>query len=69
MNEPLARIHVDQTGAGPRKPTCSTHLPYPARRCGYHVVRCDGCGLSVMISTAGRPDDPRWVRVNCKRPA
>ena len=46
-------------------PTCSTLLGYPARRCGYYVVRCLRCGLTVTCTTAGRPDDPRSLTVNC----
>lgn len=44
---------------------CTANLPYPARRCGYYTVRCTKCGLSVVITTAGRPDDPRSVRLGC----
>lgn len=49
--------------------TCSTVLPYPSRRCGLFVVTCDACNLKVVITTAGRPDDPRSVKVACKLPA
>lgn len=45
---------------------CSTSLPYPAPRCGVWIVRCSQCGVSVGIIAAGRPDDPRSVRVPCK---
>lgn len=52
--------------------TCSTDLPYPAKRCGMFVVRCTKCGFSVAITTAGRPDDPRTLKIACdgksKRP-
>ena len=46
--------------------TCVVNLPYPARRIGHYVVECD-CGQSVLISTAGRRDDPRSVKLACKR--
>jgi hypothetical protein len=46
-------------------PSCETPLPYPARRCGHYVVRCRLCGYSVAITTAGRPDDPRSLRMPC----
>ena len=46
---------------------CVTRLPYPAKRCGLYVVKCEKCGLSVGITTAGRADDPRSVRVACLR--
>lgn len=58
-------INVDL--AGPAKPTCSTALPYPARRIGHFLVTCERCGFSAAITTAGRPDDPCAVRVPCKR--
>ena len=46
---------------------CFCELPYPAPSCGLYVVRCDECGVSIGVTTAGRPDDPRSVRVPCKR--
>ena len=46
--------------------TCQTKLPYPAPRVGYYVVTCETCGLNAMITTAGRPDDPRSVTLACK---
>jgi hypothetical protein len=49
--------------------TCQTALPYPARRCGYYVVSCSLCDLRVCLATAGRPDDPRSIKVACKRQA
>jgi DNA-directed RNA polymerase subunit RPC12/RpoP len=45
---------------------CQTALPYPARRCGAYVVECPVCGIRVMVTTAGRPDDPRSVKIACK---
>ncbi len=45
---------------------CKTALPYPARRCGYFVFKCRLCGLRGVITTAGRPDDPRSITVACK---
>lgn len=47
--------------------TCSVALPYPARRCGYYSVRCDQCGFFAAVTTAGRPDDPRSLKVPCWR--
>jgi len=46
--------------------TCQTDLPHPAKRCGVYIVRCGVCGASVGLTTAGRPDDPRSVKVACK---
>ena len=49
------------------KPACKTLLPYPAPRCGLFHVKCDVCSASWVITTAGRPDDPRSVIVACKQ--
>ena len=46
--------------------TCETSLPYPARRCGMYTVVCPECGLSATLTTAGRPDDPKSVKVPCR---
>lgn len=48
------------------EPSCTTQLPYPARRCGMFRVECDICGLIVGITTAGRPDDPRSLKMACQ---
>jgi len=45
---------------------CTTALPYPAKRCGLYVVKCDACGMTVGVTTAGRADDPRSVRIPCQ---
>lgn len=45
--------------------TCSTNLPYPARRCGSYLISCKRCGQTFACTTAGRPDDPRSVKVAC----
>lgn len=50
----------------PQAKTCSTELPYPAKRCGLYILVCETCGLRVGVTTAGRPDDPRSVRIECK---
>lgn len=47
--------------------TCFTFLrPYPAPRIGKFIVKCDACGLLAIVTTAGRPDDPRSLRIPCK---
>lgn len=48
--------------------TCTTALPYPAKRCGVYIVKCNTCGLRVGLTTAGRPDDPRSIKLACHRP-
>lgn len=51
----------------PDRRTCFTFLrPYPTPRCGKFIVKCDVCGLLAIVTTAGRPDDPRSLRVPCK---
>jgi hypothetical protein len=46
--------------------TCQTPLPYPAARCGTYIVECAICGVRVGCTTAGRPDDPRSIKIACK---
>ena len=48
------------------KPWCMTGLPYPAKRIGSYIITCKTCGLRVSCTTAGRPDDPKSITVNCK---
>ena len=49
----------------PHWPACRIELPYPARRCGYYLISCKTCGLRTGLTTAGRADDPKSLRVNC----
>ena len=46
--------------------SCDVSLPYPAKRCGAYIVTCKLCGLTVAVTTAGRTDDPRSLKVACK---
>ena len=46
-------------------PSCKFDLPYPAQRCGVYVVNCDICKQRIIITTAGRPDDPKSITVPC----
>lgn len=57
---------IDLPPAFPERPFCKVPLPYPAKRLGYYVVDCKTCVLSVIITTAGRPDDPRSASINCE---
>jgi hypothetical protein len=57
-------IDLDLTN-GQRR-SCSTNLPYPAKRCGQFVISCSVCGLTAAVTTAGRRDDPRSVKLACK---
>jgi hypothetical protein len=56
-------IDIDASGGAAR--TCKVPLPYPAKRCGAYVVTCQRCGYRAAVTTAGRPDDPRSVRLPC----
>jgi hypothetical protein len=49
-----------------RQPTCTVKLPYPAPRCGIYSIDCKRCDQFTMVTTAGRPDDPRSVKLACK---
>lgn len=49
--------------------TCSLALDHPTKRCGAYTVHCRDCGLFVVVTTAGRPDDPRSVKLGCRAPA
>jgi hypothetical protein len=46
--------------------SCVTELPYPAKRCGVYIVDCKKCGMRVGVTTAGRADDPKSLRMSCK---
>lgn len=46
--------------------SCQTELAYPAKRCGHFMISCSACGIAAAVTTAGRPDDPRSVKLACK---
>lgn len=56
-------IDIDVSGG---KKACYTTLPYPAKECGAWILTCENCGFSAAITAAGRPDDPRSVKLPCK---
>ena len=56
-------VHIELSKAG--VPSCATDLPYPAPECGMWDVACQTCGNHMLITAAGRPDDPRSVRFPC----
>lgn len=58
---------IDIDMADGAKEACFVSLPYPARRCGLYILKCDTCGLTAAITTAGRPDDPRSAKLACRR--
>lgn len=45
---------------------CQVALPYPAKRCGIYMVECDVCRQAIGVTTAGRPDDPRSLKIACR---
>jgi len=49
------------------QPSCEVLLPYPARRRGLYIVRCKICNELTGVTTAGRPDDPRSVKLPCPK--
>lgn len=56
---------IDISEAG--KAACTVQLPYPAKECGHWRVTCVACGRGIIaITAAGRPDDPKSVRIPCK---
>jgi hypothetical protein len=57
-------IHLDLSFHA--KQACLVNVPYPAKRCGHYRIECDACGVNVAVTTAGRPDDPRTVKLRCK---
>lgn len=59
-------INIDLTSKLHARKACKTSLPYPAKRCGYFMITCVTCGLFTIITTAGRPDDPKSLLVYCK---
>jgi hypothetical protein len=46
---------------------CTARPPYPAPRCGAYLITCETCGIRVAVTVAGRQDDPRSVKMACKR--
>ena len=47
-------------------PACRGDLPYPAKRCGRYFVKCRRCFKTIVVSTAGRYDDPRSITIPCR---
>jgi hypothetical protein len=60
-------IEMDAAGAG--VVACKVDLPYPAPECGVFEITCEACGCGVVITAAGRPDDPTSVKIPCIRTA
>ncbi len=56
-------VHIDLSEGAQ---SCWCELPYPAPRCGMFFVECARCGTNAVITTAGRPDDPRSIKLRCR---
>jgi hypothetical protein len=44
---------------------CDLAIDYPAPCVGAWFVSCALCGMFCILTAAGRPDDPRSVRLPC----
>ncbi len=59
---------IDIDMAADARQACLVNLPYPTkRRIGLLTIACVECGLTAAFTTTGRPDDPRSVKLACKR--
>lgn len=57
-------VDLDVTRGKPL--ACKAFVPYPAKRVGAYVVTCKACGFRAGLTTAGRVDDPRSIKIPCK---
>jgi len=64
--DPRYPIGVDLDFSKGRVKVCTAPLPYPAPRCGCWLIKCDVCDQTVVITAAGRIDDPRSIKLACK---
>jgi hypothetical protein len=48
------------------RPFCESALPYPTARCGAFMIKCNRCGTDALVTTAGRRDDPRSIKLACR---
>lgn len=45
--------------------SCTVNIPYPAPCCGAMQIDCDKCGNRIVVTVAGRPDDPHTIKMPC----
>ncbi len=45
---------------------CTVPLTYPAPECGMFDSQCSLCGRRVAVTAAGRPYDPKSVKIPCR---
>lgn len=65
-SDPAYPDGIDVDASNPGEVSCVTALAYPAKRCGVYAVECTVCGAKIIVTTAGRADDPRTIRIPCK---
>jgi hypothetical protein len=51
-----------------QRPACKVELSYPAECVGMYYVECLDCKANMIITAAGRPDDPKSVMLPCRQP-
>ncbi len=56
---------IDIDVSAGKRPACRIELKHPTPRCGMWQVKCQLCGMSVSLTTAGRADDPKSLVVPC----
>lgn len=56
-------ISLDGTEGG--EPSCTAKLPYPAPECGMWLIHCNLCLMNVLVTAAGRRDDPVSIKMPC----
>lgn len=66
--DPRFPLGVDLDLSRGEEATCSAPLKYPAPRCGVYFAWCDICKTNALITVAGRPDDPRSLKLACQKP-
>lgn len=67
MEKPDARYPDGRAldGAHGKEPSCLAILHYPAPGVGAYMIGCKVCGKRMTVTTAGRADDARSVRIPC----
>ena len=61
-------VDFDVTKGHALEATCQAALQCPAPRCGQWLIACSKCGQRILITAAGRRDDPRSVKIPCAIP-
>jgi hypothetical protein len=56
---------IDVREAAPGVASCRADLPYPVPEQLFWSICCRQCGRTLMVTVAGRADDPRSVPIPC----